>query len=63
MLFSPFLKVARALIYTTLPTGRNRVGVTKKPAGSVSGPQHVGFAVVKNPYCTAKEAAKVFFVY
>ena len=63
MLFSLFLKVSTALIYTKLPTGKNRVGGTKKPAGSVSGPQHVDFAVVKNPCCTAKETAKVAFVY
>lgn len=63
MLFSLFLKVPRALSCAKLPTGKNKVGVTKKPAGSVSGPQHVDFAVVKNLCCPAKETAKVAFVY
>jgi len=56
------LQVPRALIYTKLPTGENRVGVTKKPAGSVPGPQYVDFAVDKNPCCTAEETAKVAFI-
>lgn len=63
MLFSIFLEVPRALIYTKLPTSKNRAGVTKKPAGWVSVPQREDFTGVKNPQCTAKETAEVAFVY
>lgn len=63
MLFSVFLEVPRTFIYTKLPTSKNRAGVTKKPAGWVSAPQHEEFIGVKNPHCIAKETAKVAFVY